>query len=632
MKNMLPHLLFIIFCLNLSVSYAKPEVAVPFTKVTLQLMWKHQFEFAGFYAAIEQGYYKEVGLDVEIREYQDDVDLVEEVINNRAQYGISDSSIMTHRAHGTPVVLLANIFQHSPMVLLSRGDTNIFSPAQMAGKSMMISTHEQDNASIIAMLNAESVNLKQMDVRKHSFNIDDFINGKVDIISAYATNEPGILNERQVKFNIIDPINYGIDFYGNNIFSSEKHIQENPQQTADFIQASLKGWKYALTHHDELIELILKKYSNHKSRTALEYEAKMLLERFILPEHIPLGTIDLVRMERIADTYKQLKMIPKSFTLKGFIYQQSDNLEQSLQLSKKEQLWIKQHPKVIIGVDPAWAPFEFINKQGQYSGMASDYINLIAEKTGLEFEVQNNPTWKDVMKSARSSELDLLPAVMTSPQRKKILDFSKPYINYPMIIVTGKNSGFISELKELHNKQVTFVGGYVTEDILRNNHPNIKLKPAKNIQQALKWVSSGEVDALVDNLASVTYSISKMGITNLRISGTTPYVFALSIAVPKQHKTLLTIVQKALDNISEKQQKKFEINGFQSIMNRALIIQNSFISAWEFWRLPCLFYCGTGDYQAKYEPEKWLNRHYMKIKKFLNTKIIFWNYFLKAQT
>ncbi|NOR68520.1 MAG: PAS domain S-box protein [Methylomarinum sp.] len=556
MKNTLSLLLFIIFCLNLSVSHAKPEITEPLTKVTLQLMWKHQFEFAGFYAAIEQGYYKEVGLDVDVREYQKDTELVKEVISGRTQYGISDSSIIIHRAHGDPVVLLANVFQHSPMVLLSRSDAKIFSPAQMAGKSIMLSTHEQDNASIIAMLNAESVSLKQMDVKEHSFNIDDFINGKVDIISAYATNEPGILNERQVKFNIIDPINYGIDFYGNNIFSSEKHIQENPQQTADFIKASLKGWEYALTHRDEVIELILKKYSSHKSRTALKYEAKTLLERFILPVHISLGAIDQIRMERIVDTYKQLKMIPMGFTLKGFIYQQSDNLEHSLQLSKEEQLWVKQHPKIIIGVDPAWAPFEFINEQGQYSGMASDYINLIAEKTGLEFEVQNNPTWKDVMKSARSGGLDLLPAVMTSPQREEFLDFSKPHINYPMVIVTGKDNKFISSLDELNNKQVTVVSDYVTEDILRNNHPNIKLKPAKDLQQALKWVSSGEVDALVDNIASVTYTISKMGITNLRISGTTPYEFALSIAVPKQHKTLLAIIQKALDSISEKRQQK----------------------------------------------------------------------------
>ncbi|NOR79893.1 MAG: transporter substrate-binding domain-containing protein [Methyloprofundus sp.] len=555
--NLCRWLLFIIAYLSSSIAHTQPELTKPLNKVSLQLMWKHQFEFAGFYAAIEQGYYQELGLEVEIREYQKNKNLVDEVISGRAHYGISDSSLIIHRSHAAPVILLANIFQHSPMVLLSRGDADVLSPAQMMGKSIMLSTHEKDNASIIAMLNTESVKLSQLNVKEHSFNIEDFIKGKVDIISAYATNEPAILKERQFKFNMIDPINYGIDFYGNNIFTSENQLQEKPQQTADFIAASLKGWQYALANSDEVIELILAKYSTQKTRPALEYEAKSL-QRYILPEHIPLGTIDPVRLERIIDTYQQLKMIPNDFTLKGFVYQQADNLEHSLQLSEDEHLWIKRHPQVTIGVDPIWAPFEYIDEQGQYSGMAADYLKLISEKTGLEFVVQNNATWKDVMLSAHSGRLDLLPAVMASPQREEFLDFSRPYINYPMVIVTGKDSDFISHLEELHNKQVGVVGGYVTEDILRNNHPGIQLRTAKNLQQALKWVASGEVDAVIDNLASVTYAISQTGITNLRISGTTPYEFALAIAVPKQHKTLLGIIQKALESINKKQKQAIQ--------------------------------------------------------------------------
>ncbi len=535
-------------------TYAKTEVS-KLTPVTLQLMWKHQFEFAGFYAAIEQGYYQELGLDVKTREYQDDISIVDEVVNGRVQYGISDSSLIVERSNGAPVVLLANIFQHSPMVLLSRADTNIYSPAQMIGKRIMLSTHEENNASLIAMLNSESVSLKQMDVEPHSFNVEDFINGKVDVISAYATNEPGVLKQRMVKFNIIDPINYGIDFYGNNIFTSEKQIREHPSQVSNFIKASLKGWQYAMEHPDEIIQVILTKYSSHKSAEALAYEAKTL-QRFILHEYLPLGTVDSNRMERIVDTYKQLKMVSKTFNLEGFIYQSKSSDDISLALTEEEQIWIQQHPQVIIGVDPAWPPFEFINEQGTYSGMGAEYIKLIEKETGLDFVVQNNPTWKSVMDNARSGKLDLLPAVMKSSQRSEFLDFSRPHINYPMVIVTSKEDVFIGNLEELDNKLVTVVKGYVTEDILRTNHPAIKLKPAKDLQQALKMISSGEVDALVDNLASVSYTISQLGISNLRISGTTPYDFALGIAAPKQHKTLLSIIQKALDHISKEEHKK----------------------------------------------------------------------------
>ena len=517
--------------------------------ITLQLLWKHQFEFAGFYAAIEQGYYQELGLDVTIKEYQKKLDLIDEVVNGRAQYGVGISSLIIDRSQGAPVVLLANIFQHSPLVLLSRVESKIYSPVQMIGKRIMLANFEKDNASLVAMLNSESVSLDQIDVREHSFNIEDFISGKVDVVSAYVTNEPGVLKERQVKFNIIDPINYGIDFYGNNIFTSEKQLRDHPEQVAHFVKASLKGWQYALDHPEEIIELILKKYSNKKTRQALIYEAETL-ERFILPDQIKLGSIDLERLKRIIDTYKQLKMLPKTFTLDGFVYQ-TPSKAFSLDLTEQERNWIRLHPEVVIGVDPAWAPFEFIDEQGRYSGMGADYIQLIAEKTELKFVVQNNPNWQLVMDNARNGTLDLLPAAMKSQQRSEYLNFSRPHIKYPMVIVTEKDEPFISSLEELNNKQVVVVKGYVTEDILRTKYPGIRLKTAKNLQQALKMVSSAEVDAVVDNLASLSYTIAELGISNLRISGTTPYEFALGIAVPKQHKTLLAIIQKALDNISK---------------------------------------------------------------------------------
>ena len=549
-------MLFInIMLLTLSTNVYSKAKQRQLTPITLQLMWKHQFEFAGFYAAIDQGYYQAVGLDVKTREYSHELDLVNEVVTGKAQYGISDSSLVIDRSKGAPVVLLTNIFQHSPMVLLTLAESKIYSPAQIVGKRIMLSSHEKNNASIIAMLNSESVSLDQADVIEQTFNLDDLVNGQVDIISAYATNEPGELIHNQVKFNIIDPINYGIDFYGNNIFTSEKELREHPDRVDDFVKASLKGWQYALDHPSEMIDLILSKYSTRKSREALVFEAKTL-ERFILPEHIPLGTIDVYRMERIVDTYKQLKMLPASIDLDEFIYQPSKPESSTITLSDEQRTWIKQHPKLILGVDPAWAPFEFFDQNGNYSGMGADYIKLITNKTGLNFIIQHSPTWKAVMDNARSGQLDLMAAVMKTQLRSEFLDFSSPYIKYPMVIVTAKDVSLISSLEELQHKQVAVVKDYVTEELLRSNHPGIKLVAVKNLEQALKLVSSGEVDALVDNLASVSYTIHQLGIGNLRISGTTPYEFALSVAIQKQQKILLEIIQKALDDISDEEHQQ----------------------------------------------------------------------------
>lgn len=520
------------------------------TPITFQLLWKHQFEFAGFYAAKAQGFYRDVGLDVSIRELNFYEDPTEEVISGRAQYGINDSTLIIDRSHGKPVVLLSNIFQHSPIVLIAKSESGITSPAQMVGKTMMLGTNELSNASIVAMLSKESVSINQIKVVPHSFNVDDLISGKVDVISAYATNQPGVLNNKGISINIISPINYGIDFYGNNIFTSEDEVRNHPQRALNFNDASLKGWHYALSHPDETIELILKQYSQKKTREDLQFEAKTL-NQFILPDFVPLGTIDNSRLQHIIKTYLKLNLLDSTFTLDGFLYSQYLNKKQSASLFSANELdWIKHKKQLIIGVDPNWRPFEFINSQHIYAGMSADIMKLISDKTGLKIKVQKNSTWADVIASAKNKTLDVLPAVMKSPQRDRFLDFSSPHTSYPMVIVTTKNSSFISQLNDLKGQKVVVVKDYVTEDIIRNNYPLLELVTAKDIDDGLTMVANGDAVAFVDNLATITTAITTGGYNNLRISGTTQYNFSLSLGVIKGEKTLLNILQKALDDIS----------------------------------------------------------------------------------
>lgn len=141
-KNIMLNCLGIIFYIASFLCFANKNHNDEIT-VYLQLPWKHQFEFAGFYAAIEQGYYQEQGINVIPVEYEKGMDLTAEVLSGRAQYGVSDSSLMVEKSKGADVVLLANIFQHSPMVLLSRKESKIYSPVQLVGKTMMLSSHEK---------------------------------------------------------------------------------------------------------------------------------------------------------------------------------------------------------------------------------------------------------------------------------------------------------------------------------------------------------------------------------------------------------------------------------------------------------------------------------------------------------
>jgi len=146
-------------------------------------------------------------------------------------------------------------------------------------------------------------------------------------MSAYTTDQPFLLEQAGVDYLIFTPRAGGIDFYGDTLFTSEAQIRGYPDRVKRFLEASLKGWEYALEHQDEVISLILEKYSRRKSAEHLTFEAEMT-HRHVLPNVIEVGYMNPGRWRHIADTYAQLGMMPTDFALEGFLY--NHYLEQRL--------------------------------------------------------------------------------------------------------------------------------------------------------------------------------------------------------------------------------------------------------------------------------------------------------------
>ena len=162
--------------------------------ISVQLRYLHQFQFAGFYAAIEQGYYKEVGLDVTLIEATLGNKTVDEVLSGKAQYGQTQSDLLYARLQGKPLVALAPIFQHSPSALLVRGDSDIYSPHDLIGKRVMLQMG--DNAiNTLAMLQNEGIKLSDIEVVKQSYVIDEIVSGTVDAMGVYLFNRPFLLKK-----------------------------------------------------------------------------------------------------------------------------------------------------------------------------------------------------------------------------------------------------------------------------------------------------------------------------------------------------------------------------------------------------------------------------------------------------
>ena len=293
-----------------------PLPAGALEKVVLQLKWHHQFQFAGYYAAAAKGYYREAGLDVRIVEAGPAIDPVAEVVSGRAQYGVSNSALILARARSEPVVALAVIFQHSPFILVARADAGIRSVQDMAGKRLMIEPHADE---IYAFLRKEGLNENRLVVLPHSFDHQDLIDKRADVMTAYSTDQPFFFEQRGFRHLEFTPRTAGIDFYGDNLFTSSQEIADHPERVHAFREASLKGWRYAMANPEEIADLILAKYSRRHARAHLLFEANRMVP-LVKSELVEMGYMSPARWRHIAGTYAELGMLPREFAIDGFIY------------------------------------------------------------------------------------------------------------------------------------------------------------------------------------------------------------------------------------------------------------------------------------------------------------------------
>jgi len=286
--------------------------------ISVQLRYLHQFQFAGFYAAIDQGYYGEVGLDVTLIEAKLGKKTVDEVLSGTAQYGQTQTDLLHARLQGKPVVALAPIFQHSPTALMVRADSNIYSPHDLIGKKVMLQLG--DNAiNTLAMLQNEGVKLSDIEIVKQSYVIDEMVNKTVDAMGVYIINRPFLLEQAGIKSRILNPINYGIDFYGDTLFTTEDEVKNHPERVARFLQATLRGWQYAMDNSGEIVNLIINQYATRESPEHLAFEAQAI-KKLMLPNLVEIGNMNPGRWKRMADVFVKQGKVPANYSLNGFIY------------------------------------------------------------------------------------------------------------------------------------------------------------------------------------------------------------------------------------------------------------------------------------------------------------------------
>lgn len=292
--------------------------AQPLDHVTLQLKWRHQFQFAGYYAAVEQGYYRELGLEVILREAVHGEEPAHFVLRGGAEFGVAASDLVLLHDKGEPVVVLAPILQHSPLVLLVKANSGVSSIHDLAGKRLMLEPHAEE---LLAYLEFEDVTRDEFEVVPHTFSPRALIDGEVAAMSAYVTDESFLMQQAGQSFLTFTPRSTGIDFYGDTLFTTREQVENYPDRVARFREASLRGWRYALDHPDEMVELIYDKYSQRHSREHLRFEAEKF-RGLVLPDVVDVGYQSPGRWRHIAETYHRMGMVGDDWALDEFLYEE----------------------------------------------------------------------------------------------------------------------------------------------------------------------------------------------------------------------------------------------------------------------------------------------------------------------
>ncbi|EDZ62855.1 signal transduction histidine kinase, solute sensing [Sulfurimonas gotlandica GD1] len=531
-------LLLVIFIFTLLSAAEKPS-----EKVSLQLMWLDQFQFAGYYMAKEKGFYKEVDLDVDIKKFKYSMDSVEEVLNGRATYGIGRSGLIKSRSEGKKIVLLSAIFQSSPFMLVSLASSNINSVKDFATKRLMLTKDAVESASIRAMIMSSGADESEMIFKEHNFDFEELLDGSVDLYAGYTSNEIYILEKRGIPYKIFSPKNEGFDFYSDILFTSEKEFQVNPQRVEKFKKASLKGWEYAFDNIDETVKLIHKKYNpQNKTIDALLFEA-IELKKLAYTDESKLGDISEKKILRIFDVYKIMGLAKNTIDVHELVIYNSSNV-----ISAKEQQYLKSKKEIRICVLPSYLPYSGI-EDDKYVGIGAGVLEIVSKHIPVPFKLVKTKSWKESIEKAKNRECDLLPVMQATPSRGEYFKFTDAYYEDPLVVVTNKSQNYILDIKTVLDKEFSVVSGVSFIEVLRDKYPGIKLNVVPSRKEGILGVKNGKYYGHIDLMMAAAYYMQHYSSVDLKISGQFEDNVKISFGIRNDDEMLFEIFEKIVKNL-----------------------------------------------------------------------------------
>ncbi|ABK44894.1 multi-sensor hybrid histidine kinase [Magnetococcus marinus MC-1] len=226
---------------------------------------------------------------------------------------------------------------------------------------------------------------------------------------------------------------------------------------------------------------------------------------------------------------------------------------EGVMLNEAERAWLAEHPVVRVGMDPAFAPYSFI-EDGRYQGIVPEMLQALAAETGLVFETVAGLSWSEILAGAKARHLDLVASLVQTPERDRFLQYTQIYLPTPLVVMARNDDSSMSSAADLVGKRVALVRDYATSAKLLQEHPESIPYMVESVAQGLLAVSVGQADAFVGAIGVSDYTARQKGLSNLKVVA--PYgglQYGQRFGVRKDWPLLVSILEKGLASMTEKQ-------------------------------------------------------------------------------
>lgn len=581
-------------------------------EVSLQLPWKYQFQFAGYIIAKEKGFYKDIGLDVSLKEWDENIDVINGLNDNKIEYAVVRPTSMIDISKGKELIYLATIFQSSPLVLVTDKSSGISSLSDLKNKRIMTSGDLGSDVSLLSMIFSQGVKIEDLLLQTPSFEIKDLLDKKTDLIASYISNEPFSLKELGGNPVIFNPKDYGFDFYSDILTTSKKYLKKEENEVSKFREASLKGWDYAFSNINESVEIIYNKYNpQYKSKQALIFEANEL-RKLAYHNTNELGKIEAEKLEKIYNVYKLLGLAKNNINFNNLIY---ENLTTGSSLNSEEKIYLEEKQPLKMCINSNWLPFEKMENDNKYKGMAADYYAIIEKNLSTKFELIKTTSQNEVLDFIKNDKCDFQSLIINTHSKQSELKLTSTIFKVPLVVATKLDVPFINKLEDLKNQKIAISKNYVNIEFFRNKYPNLNIVEVENTQEGLKQLNTGKVYGFIGSLYSVSYKIQTEYFNDLKIAGKTNDELEFSIGIRNNDEVLFNILQKVINNITPLEKKELTDKWASTMYEKGV----DYTLLWQIITPFILIFLFGIFFYAKL---KLLNSRLSDQKKFINTILL----------